>query len=162
MNPHIKLANFGRELLQHNSIESGIPLISSYAKDLSGATRCSIYIYDNSSKKLWTTLSDGIEKIILNEDEGIAGQVVREAEPIIENSPYKNPNFDEKIDKRTGFITQNIAAIPIFNSSKNVIGVLQLLNKADGFNDKDIKTMVFFAHYISGYLELSTFFDDTK
>jgi signal transduction protein with GAF and PtsI domain len=156
----MKLANFGRELLRYNSVERGIPLISSYAKDLSGAARCSIYIYNHQSKILWTTLSDGVEKIILNEDEGIAGQVVREAKSIIENSPYKNPNFDQKIDRRTGFVTQNIAAIPIFDSSKKVIGVLQLLNKHDGFNDKDIRTMTFFAHYISGYLELSTFFDD--
>ena len=162
MNQHMKLASFGRELLRYSSIEKGIPLISSYAKELSGASRCSIYIYNHNIKTLWTTLADGIEKIILNEDEGIAGQVVRETKAIIENNPYKNPNFDKKIDSRTGFITKNIAAIPIFDSSKKIIGVLQLLNKENGFNDEDIRTMTFFAHYISGYLELSTFFDNKK
>ncbi len=160
MNTYTKLANFGRELLQYKSIAKGIPLISTYAKELSGASRCSIYIYNHEQKTLWTTLSDGIEKITLKENEGIAGQVAREAKAVIENTPYKNPNFDQKIDQESGFITKNIAAIPILDSSKKVIGVLQLLNKEDGFNEKDIKTMTFFAHYISGFLELSNLFNE--
>jgi len=160
MSPNIKLANFGRELLKFHSIEQGIPLISSYAKELSGAERCSIYIYNSKLQVLWTTISDGIEKIMLNPDEGIAGQTVQNATPIIENDPYNNPKFNQKVDRRTGFSTKNIASIPILDSSKKVIGVLQLLNKEDDFNDEDIRLMVFFAHYISGYLELATFFDD--
>ena len=160
MSPYNKLANFGRELLRFHSIEQGIPLISSYAKELSKAKRCSIYIYNSKLKILWTTISDGIEKIMLIPDEGIVGQTVQDAAPIIENNPYHNPKFNQKIDKHSGFITENIASIPIFDSSKKVIGVLQLLNKEDGFNDEDIRLMVFFAHYISGYLELATFFDD--
>jgi len=160
MNPSIKLATFGRELLKFNSIEQGIPLISSYAKELSGAQRCSIYIYNPKLKILWTTLSDGVEKIMLNSEEGIAGQTVMKEHPIIENDPYSNPHFNQKVDRRTGFITENIASLPIFDSSKKVIGVLQLLNKEGGFDDDVIRLMVFFAHYISGYLELSTFFDE--
>ncbi|MEA1920951.1 MAG: GAF domain-containing protein [Campylobacterota bacterium] len=162
MNPHIKLATFGRELLKHHSIEKGIPLISSYAKELSGAQRCSIYIYNSKLKVLWTTISDGVEKIMLDADQGIAGQTVREARSIIENDPYNNPNFNPKIDRRTGFVTKNIASIPIFDSSKKVIGALQLLNKEEGFTKDEVRLMVFFAHYISGYLELSTFFDDEQ
>ena len=160
MNPYVKLAEFGRELLRFHSIEQGIPLISNYAKELSKADRCSIYIYNSKLKVLWTTISDGIEKIMLNLDEGLAGQTVKDAKAIIENDPYHNPKFNQKIDRRSGYTTENIASIPIFNSSKKVIGVLQLLNKEGGFNDEDIRLMVFFAHYISGYIELSTFFDD--
>ncbi|MEA3522008.1 MAG: GAF domain-containing protein [Campylobacterota bacterium] len=160
MNSYTKLANFGRELLKFNSIEQGIPLISSYAKEISGAQRCSIYIYNSKLKVLWTTLSDGVDKIMLNSEEGIAGETVREAKPIIENDPYNNPNFNQKIDRRTGFITKNIVSIPIFDSSKKVIGVLQLLNKEEDFSEEEVRLMVFFAHYISSYLELATFFDD--
>lgn len=163
MTPHTKLATFGRELLQHNSIEEAIPLISAYAKELIGAARCSIYIFNPKLQVLWTTIADGVEKIMLNAEEGIVGQTVIEARSIIENDPYNNPRFQQKIDRRTGFVTENIASIPVFDSSKKVIGVLQLLNKPGGFDEKDVRLMVFFAHYISGYLELSTFFkEDTE
>ena len=159
MNPHVKLAQFGKELLKHGSLEEAIPLISEYAKELSGAKRCSIYIYDNDTKELWTTLADGIEKIHLKADEGIAGHTLQKAQPILENTPYKNPSFKQDVDKESGFITENIASLPIFDSTRRVIGILQLLNKKEGFDTKDLRTMTFFAHYVSSYLELAIFYE---
>ena len=38
------------------------------------------------------------------------------------------------------------------------MGVLQLLNKEEGFDKDDAKFMVFFSHYISGFLELTNIF----
>lgn len=158
MNMHAQLATFGHELLKHNAIESALPLISEYAKETVGAQRCSIYIYDESKKELWTTLADGIEKVTLSSEVGIAGKTARTAQNIIENDPYSSPDFFQNIDAQSGYTTENIASIPVINSAHHVIGVLQLLNKEGGFLQKDIRFMIFFAHYISGYLELSTFF----
>jgi hypothetical protein len=31
---------------------------------------------------------------------------------------------------------------------------MQLLNKAEDFDNDDVKFMIFFAHYVSGFLEL--------
>jgi hypothetical protein len=63
------------------------------------------------------------------------------------------------IDDKTGFVTENIASIPIFDSTRRIIGVFQLLNKPNGFSSEDAKSMIFFAHYISTYLELAISFD---
>ena len=57
-------------------------------------------------------------------------------------------------------MTKNIASIPIFDSNRQIIGVFQLLNKEGGFDREDARFMIFFAHYISGYLELAILFDD--
>ncbi len=160
MNPHLKVAAFGRELLQHSSLEEALPLISTYAKELIGAARCSIYIFDPKSRKLWTTMADGVKRIVIGLDQGLAGKSLREGRNIIENAPYSNPDFLQSVDEQTGFTTENIASIPIFASTHRIIGVLQLLNKPGGFEDKDVRLMVFFAHYVSGYLELSTFFQE--
>lgn len=75
------------------------------------------------------------------------------------NDPYNDEHFHHAIDDKTGFVTHNIASIPIFDSQRRIIGVFQLLNKPDGFSPKDSKFMIFFAHYISTYLELSLSFD---
>ncbi|MBN2895958.1 MAG: GAF domain-containing protein [Campylobacterales bacterium] len=160
MNPHLKLAAFGRELLQHSAIEEALPLISSYAKELVGAERCSLYIFDTKNRKLWTTMADGVERISIGIDQGLAGKSVREGRSIVENDPYTNPDFLQSVDEQTGFVTQNVASIPIFASTHRIIGVMQLLNKPDGFEEKDVRLMVFFAHYVSGYLELSTFLQE--
>lgn len=157
-----KLADFGRELLDKNSLQEGLPLISKYAKDVSGAERCSIFMYNADKNELWTTLADGIEKITIAADKGLVGQTIKAAEPVIENEAYSNPNFLSDIDKVSGFKTKNIATTPIFNSQKEILGVLQLLNKEGGFEADDIKFMVFFSHYISGFLELTNLYEEIK
>jgi GAF domain-containing protein len=64
------------------------------------------------------------------------------------------------VDNKSGFVTQNIASIPVFDSSRKIIGVFQLLNKEGGFTAEDSKFMIFFAHYISTYLELALSYDN--
>ncbi|MDX1295470.1 MAG: GAF domain-containing protein [Sulfurimonadaceae bacterium] len=160
---YAKLANFGRELLDRvSTLEQGLPMIADYAKEVITADRCSIYIYSPKTKMLWTTLADGIEKIMISADEGIAGSTLQEEKPVIVNNPYKDDRFLQKIDHQTGYITKNIASVPVFDSNRKVIGVLQLLNKDGDFTEEDTRFMVFFAHYISGYLELATLFREDE
>jgi len=160
---YIKLADFGRRLLERvNTLETGLPMIAEYAKEVSGADRCSIYVYNPKIHMLWTTLADGIEKLMFSADEGIVGSTLAEGCPVIVNEPYKDPRFLQKIDHKTGYLTKNIAAVPVFDSNRKVIGVLQLLNKKGDFSAEDTRFMVFFAHYISGYIELATLFRDEE
>lgn len=154
------LADFGRALLKRPTLAEGLPMISEYAKQVSGAARCSIFIYNPKIQMLWTTLADGIEKIMVHKDDGIVGHTLKEGKPILVNNPYEDERFLHAIDNKTGFVTENIASIPIFDSSRHIIGVFQLLNKPGGFSSEDAKFMIFFAHYISGYLELAMLFDD--
>lgn len=154
------LAEFGRALLKRPTLSEGLPMISEYAKQVSGAKRCSIFIYNPKLQMLWTTLADGVEKIMVHQDDGIVGHTLKEGKPILVNNPYEDARFFSSIDNKTGFVTENIASIPIFNSNRHIIGVFQLLNKEGGFTKEDAKFMIFFAHYISGYLELAMLFDD--
>ncbi len=155
-----KLADFGKKLLANTSYTTGLPLISEYTKDIIGAHRCSIFIYDVYNDALWTTLSDGVEKIEVPSYRGIVGQTIRERKPVVSNDPYSNPNFNSDVDKATGFKTHSIVTAPIFDSKRDIIGVLELLNKPNGFDEDDAKFMVFFSHYISGFLELLTIYEN--
>ena len=157
-----KLADFGRELLYKKSLAEGLPHISKYAKDIIGADRCSIFMYDTKNNELWTTLSDGVEKIIINSDSGIVGETLKIRKPIIENDVYSNPSFLSTIDKDTGYKTKSVITAPIFNSNRDILGILQLLNKDGGFDKDDAKFMIFFAHYISGFLELVNLYENKQ
>jgi len=155
-----KLASFGRELLNKTSLMDGLPHISKYTKEVIGAERCSIFIYDAATHHLWTTLSDGVEKITVPSEQGIVGHTIKVRKPIIANDVYSNPHFLSDVDKTTGYKTNNIITAPIFNSQREIIGVMQLLNKEDGFDNDDMKFMIFFAHYVSGFLELVNIYAD--
>ncbi|HIP20426.1 MAG TPA: GAF domain-containing protein, partial [Sulfurimonas sp.] len=73
----------------------------------------------------------------------------------IVNEPYKDPRFLQNIDKKSGFVTKNMLTIPIFNSKREVMGIMQLLNKPHvDFDEKDLEILTFLANYVSGNLEL--------
>ncbi|MBN2815158.1 MAG: GAF domain-containing protein [Campylobacterales bacterium] len=155
---YAQLADFGRKLLNQKSLIDGLPLISEYAKEVIKADRCSIFIYDSAQNELWTTLSDGIEKIIVDSTKGIVGQTLKEKKPLVVNDPYSNEHFLPDVDKESGYTTHNLITAPIFNSKRQIIGILELLNKESGFDSDDMKFMIFFAHYVSGFLELTTLY----
>jgi len=158
-----RIAKFGKELTQFDHIDDTLPLIAEEAKAIITAERCSIFIVDHTSNMLWTKLSDGIGRIAIGLDSGIVGLCASTEQPIIVNNPYEDDRFLSKIDEKSGFVTRNILAIPIFNSKQNVVGVIQLLNKYNGdFDESDEGIMGFFANYISGTLELALLIEETK
>lgn len=151
-----RIADFGKKLTSLAQIEDTLPAISEEAKAIVNAERCSIFMVDREGEMLWTKLSDGIGRIAIGIDAGIVGEAVRTKTSYMVNNPYEDRRFLSKIDEKSGFITRNILAIPIFNSRQEVIGIIQLLNKYHGdFDEKDEGIMSFFANYISGTLELA-------
>ena len=151
-----RIADFGKKLTSLAQIEDTLPAISEEAKAIVNAERCSIFIVDREGEMLWTKLSDGIGRIAIGIDSGIVGETVRTKTSYMVNNPYEDRRFLAKIDEKSGFVTRNILAIPIFNSRQEVIGIIQLLNKYhDDFDEKDEGIMSFFANYISGTLELA-------
>jgi len=159
-NTYKTLANFGRELLEKKTLDEGLPLISKYTKDVIGAERCSIFIYNKQDHTFWTTIADGVDRIVIPSDKGLVGYTLKARKPVIANDAYSHPQFLSDVDKKTGYKTHNIITAPIFNSKREIIGVLQLLNKEDDFDDEDTKFMIFFAHYISGFLELTHIYEN--
>lgn len=151
-----RIADFGKRLTSLEHIEKALPSISEEAKAIVNAERCSIFMVDRAGEMLWTKLSDGIGRIAISIHSGIVGDTVQKKTAQMVNNPYEDTRFLSKIDEKSGFITRNILAIPIFNSRQEVIGVIQLLNKYNGdFDEKDEGIMSFFANYISGTLELA-------
>ena len=150
-----QIADFGKELMALDSMENAIELIGKEAKKLVNAERCSIFIVDNEDKMLWTKLSDGMGRIVIGLDSGIVGDTYAKKKPQVVNNPYEDERFLPNIDKKSGFVTKNMITVPIFNSKRDVMGIIQLLNKSRSeFDDADLDSLTFFANYISGSLEL--------
>ena len=155
-----KLVEFGTKILYKNSLPEGLPLISSYAKIITGADRCSMFIYDPKKEELWTTLADGVEKLIIPSNKGIVGETLDSKKGIIENDVDSNPHFLSDVDMHTGYDTRNVITAPIFNIKKEVVGVIQLLNKHNGFTEDDLKYLIFFAHSLSEFIDLIKLYEN--
>jgi GAF domain-containing protein len=151
-----QIAQFGQKLMSVQDIEESLSLISDEAKNLVNAERCSIFIVDKEDQMLWTKLSDGIGRIVISLNSGIVGDTYLKKEPQIVNKPYEDERFLPSIDKKSGYVTKNMITVPIYSSKREVMGIIQLLNKSmSDFNEKDLEMLTFFANFVSGSLELA-------
>ncbi|XP_065355555.1 dual 3',5'-cyclic-AMP and -GMP phosphodiesterase 11 isoform X3 [Calliphora vicina] len=78
---------------------------------------------------------------------GIAGHVAESGEPVNIPDAYQDDRFNCEIDTLTGYRTKALLCMPIKDSSGDVIGVAQVINKLNGeyFSETDEKV---FASYL--------------
>lgn len=117
------------------------------AADVIDAGAASLMLIDEEHEELVFEVSHGSRSKMLRQqriplDEGIAGWVARNGYPVIVNDARTDPRFSHRVDVRTGFLTQSIAAVPLKIKGR-IIGVLEVLNKYSGagFNQEDVRLM---------------------
>jgi len=88
-----------------------------------------------------------LEEISHSLDFGIAGWVARNNKPLIIDDVSHDERYQESIDAINGITTKSIMAAPLGRGSK-VIGVLELINKADNstFLKEDLGLLTEFAN----------------
>jgi len=116
-----------------------IHIILQIATRQTGAERGTVFLVDRERNEIWSLVGLGLEQqvIRLPADRGIAGWVAREGPAVRLENAYQDPRFEPDIDRRLGFRTNQLLCLPIRNEAGDIIGVLQLLNKAEGFTDED-------------------------
>jgi signal transduction protein with GAF and PtsI domain len=92
------------------------------------ADRCTLYLVDNVAKGLFAM--QGEVNIRISMSQGIAGHVATTGQILNIPDAYDDPNFNQAIDKKTGYRTKAILCMPI-KADDQVIGVLQLINKTN-------------------------------
>jgi adenylate cyclase len=135
-------ANNFKLLLKMKGILNGVAEISgSYSTNdamekivnticgLLSCDRATVFILDRVNEILWSTVAKGALRIEIPYNKGLAGAVVMNKEPVNIKNAYQDPRFDKSNDIRTGYKTQSVLAIPIYNDHQEIIGVIQSINK---------------------------------
>ncbi len=133
--------------------------LADMAREFSGADRATIWIGDKEKNTLWTKVAHGIPNITIPHDTGLAGYAYINGETLLCNDPYADPRFNQEIDKKTGYLTKSVIALPVKNSENIAIGALQCINKLSsksGFNDDDVSKLNLVTTYIANTLELAS------
>lgn len=108
------------------------------------ADRCTLYLVDNAQRALYAM--QGEVNIRISLDKGVAGYVASSGQTLNISDAYENPNFNQEIDKKTGYRTKAILCMAI-KVNDEIIGVLQLINKLTGtglFTREDEDVMMMF------------------
>jgi len=118
------------------------PLLGSIAEEtceLLDAERTTLFLYDAATDELTsrTVTESEIEVIRFPADRGIAGAVARSKRPLIIPDAYADPRFNPDVDRKTGWRTRDILAVPMTNLEGELVGVLEALNKRAGSFTQD-------------------------
>lgn len=82
--------------------------------------------------------AEGIQMHELAEDFGVAGRVFLSGKSEIHNDFKASDVRHKEIAKKTGIITRTMVAVPLKIADESPVGVVQLINKADGkFTQQD-------------------------
>ncbi|HAK45828.1 MAG TPA: hypothetical protein DCO79_07915 [Spirochaeta sp.] len=142
-------------IARERNIDKILRLIADFGRDVVSADRCTVWLLDESKNILWTRVAHGVDRIEIPRDKGIAGVVATTGNPLIINDPYSDPRFDKEVDKKTGYRTYGIIALPIRDSAGKMIGVVQVLNSLTPlkkFTKKDQQHLVLAASYAGNQL----------
>jgi HD-GYP domain-containing protein (c-di-GMP phosphodiesterase class II) len=131
-------------------------LLADMGRDLISADRCTVWLLNHKTGELWSKVAHGMDRVVIPCTAGIAGCVAASGEPLIINDPYHDSRFDKEVDKRTGYHTRNILALPILDGEGKIIGVFQAINKVpepEEFSRQDLEHLLLAATYTGKTLD---------
>ena len=143
--PLVALLNVARTLAAETSLELLLKTVAEEIKKVLNADRCSVFLFDRINNQLVSkiALGMGTQEIRFPANAGLAGYVLQSGEIINIKDAYSDPRFNQEIDKETGYKTQNILCMPIWNMKHEILGVFQVLNKKAGsFTKEDEEILI--------------------
>ncbi len=103
-----------------------------------GAERGTVFLYDADNEELVAKVATGEAELRVPADRGIVGECARTRQVINVPDCYADPRFNQEVDRRTGYRTRCLMAVPLVGHDDSLEGVLQVLNKNDGtFTEED-------------------------
>jgi HD-GYP domain-containing protein (c-di-GMP phosphodiesterase class II) len=107
------------------------------------ADRCTLFLVDREKGELWSKIAHGTGEIRIPLGAGIAGAVAASALPVRIADAYADPRFNREVDQSTGYHTRSILCVPMLSTTREVVGVIQALNRGGGpFTEEDEDLLV--------------------
>ena len=151
------------DLASELNLDTLLSRIMHATTELLGADRSTLFLYDRRTNELFSRVAEGlqIKEIRIPTDSGIAGDVFTNRQTVNITDPYNDPRFNKEVDRRTGYHTESILAMPIINKAGECLGVTEVLNKKGGaFTAQDEARLGAFTAQITIAAENAKLFED--
>ena len=104
--------------------------VSHAARTLVGADRATIFVHDQEKKELKTFVGHGLKGVItLKLGQGFVGYSAEHSKILNIPDAYKSSMFNPDTDVKTGYRTNSVLCLPLYDNFRQCLGVLQLINK---------------------------------
>lgn len=129
------LGEIGREMTSTLDLEVALENAMVHTQRLLKAEAVVLFLLDERGDKLYLKASGGthmrIRDVAIRLEEGIAGWVTRNNQPLIVNDVRTNPLYHSAIDGQTGLLTSSVLCVPLERRGE-VLGVIQAINHPRG------------------------------
>ena len=132
-----------RHMASERDLDALLGLIATEATRLLASDRASIFLHDADRNELVSRVALGMpETVRFDARLGIAGACFTTARTVLVPDVKKDPRFYGALDKKLGYRTRSILAVPLRLRDGRVIGVFELLNKSVGtFETEDAEIL---------------------
>jgi len=133
--------------------------------DQTTSERGSIFVIDQNTGNLYSLYAHGLEKpnIQLNLKLGIAGLTAVSGQILNIQDAARDDRFDSSIDKKTGYQTRSILALPLTDQSGENIGAIEVINKNNGvFDEADIDILQGLSSIVAIAIANAMMFDEQE
>jgi signal transduction histidine kinase len=136
--------------------------------ELVDASAGSIILYNEDRDKLVFThvvgpTADELLGMELDPGQGIAGAVFRSGELRVSEDMTAEKEHDRQVGEQVNFITKNMVTVPLKSVEGEPIGVMQVLNKADGiFAEPDVNVLAILGAQIATAIETSRLHEQAR
>jgi adenylate cyclase len=159
----VQILQLSHDLAGELNLDVLLGSIMHATSELLDADRSTLFLYDKRNNELFSRVAEGIDikEIRIPVNNGIAGSVFSSKKTENIAQPYTDPRFNKEVDRRTGYHTESILAMPILNKTGTCIGVTQVLNKRGGkFTARDEARLGAFTAQIAVALENAKLFEE--
>jgi len=115
--------------------------VVSAAKQVLKADRGSVWLYDPAQEELVLEVATGIPALRVPAAAGLVGACAQSRTVINVPDCYADPRFDPRVDRASGYRTRCMLTLPLIDHRGVLVGVMQVLNKADGTFDAGDETL---------------------
>jgi len=106
------------------------------AKQVLHADASSVWLYDPTTDELVLHVAKDLDPVRVPAGTGFVGTCARERQIINVPDCYADSRFNREIDKRSDYRTRCMLTLPLVDHKDALVGVLQVLNKANGVFDR--------------------------
>ncbi|MGH9671516.1 MAG: GAF domain-containing protein [Terriglobales bacterium] len=146
-------------------IDKLLQTVVSKTSEAMNAERCTLFLIDRETRELWSKVAQGeqMNEIRVPRGRGIAGHVAETGETVNIADAYRDPRFNPEVDRRTGYRTHTILCMPVRNEKREIVGVMQVLNKKSGvFTAEDEQLLDALGSQAAIALENSRMFEEVR
>jgi phosphoserine phosphatase len=139
-----RILDVTRALARPLDVNTMLEQVIDAGRSILGADRGTVFLYDARTDELVSRVATGTGELRVPAERGIVGECARSRNVINVPDCYADPRFNAEVDRKTGYRTRCLMAVPLIGHDDSLVGVLQVLNKevdesGDGgvFDDRD-------------------------